>query len=217
MRVPNAPKRQMKPRYMVKNPHGELPKNAGEAIKPKTGRKSAWELSILPNRDKILDFYAKGATQERICVWLGIAKDAWHRALHNHPEFRELMTRARMQILHEVRGALISAALGGEREIKSIQKNPDGTETKRIQKIRVEPNVPAAVSVLKNAGEWSDNPVVDNAFADAVKSQKNFRAAVLSAMNLPADAPVRSTVADALGENEGKDVVDDDELAGFGA
>ena len=71
--------------------------------------------------------------------------------------------------------------------------------------------------MLKNAGEWSDNPVVDNAFADAVKSQKNFRAAVLSAMNLPADAPVRSTVADALGENEGKDVVDDDELAGFGA
>lgn len=217
MKVPNAPKRQIKPRFLVKNPHGELPANAGTPKKSNAGRKSAWELSILPNRDKILDFYAKGATQERICVWLGITKDSWHRALNNHIEFREAMTRARMQILHEVRGALISAALGGEREIKSIQKNPDGTETKRIQKIRVEPNVPAAVSVLKNAGEWSDNPVVDNAFADAVKSQKNFRAAVLSAMNLPVDAPVRSSANDTLGENAEKDVVGDDDLAGFGA
>lgn len=198
-----------------KNAAKDVPENAGTP-KHAGGRKSAWETHILPNMEKIIDFYAKGATQEKIRLWLGVSATAWFNALRGNEKFRNALTRARMGILHEVRGALISAALGGERKITSI-KEVDGKKIKYIQKVNAEPNVPACLAILKNSGDWSDNPVVDNAVASEAESKKNYRERVLASLGVPVDAKPRSVPADALGEDAEKNIVRDEELPSFGA
>lgn len=198
-----------------KNPNKDIPENAGKPKKV-AGRKSAWETHIAPNLDKIVDFYAKGATQEKIRLWLGLSANAWFNTLRERSEFRDALTRARMGVLHQVRGALLSAALGGERKITSI-KEVDGKQIKYIQKVAAEPNVPACLAILKNAGDWSDNPVVDNAVASDAESKKNYRERVLASLGIPSDSKPRSVPADALGEKAEKNVVKDDELPRFGA
>lgn len=178
----------------------------------KKGPKSLWDEIVVPNLDYAIELYSKGATFDKIHNHLGVSKDVWYEGLQKFPEIREKFMRARMTILHEVRGAMISAALGGEREIKEVMERPDGTKIKRIQKIRVEPNVAAGIAILKNAGEWSDNPVVDEAMAETAKTQAELNRRIAKELGL---SNPRSNAKDE--KNADKNVVSDEALGAMGA
>lgn len=170
-----------------------------------------WDERVVPHYEQAIELYSKGATFEKIHFFLGVSKDVWYEGLVAHPEFRERLVRARMNILHEVRGAMISAALGGEREEREVVKQPNGTEVKRIRKIRVEPNVAAGIAILKNAGEWSDNPLLDGAMAESAKSQAELNRKL--AEELGFDNP-RSSKKDE--KDTEKNIVRDEDLNNYG-
>lgn len=178
----------------------------------KKGPKSLWDEIVVPNLDYAVELYSKGATFDKIHNHLGVSKDVWYEGLQKHPDIRERFMRARMGILHEIRGALVSAALGGEREEREIVKHPDGSKTTRVRKIRIEPNVGAGISILKNAGVWSDNPIVDEALAEQNRTQADINKKIAEQLGF---INPRSTDKDEADTE--KNIVKDSELGGMGA
>jgi DNA-binding XRE family transcriptional regulator len=172
--------------------------------KPLKRRKTAWETVIAKNRETIVDMYSRGATKEKLATFLGISQPTFFAAEREHPDFAEQLVKARMRALDEVKGAMFKRAVGYTAERMSIRKI-DGKEVKFVERYEIPADVHAASMILKNAGEWSDNPVVDEAVAGALKTDDERRAEVCRILGIPDPGYDRSTPADALPEQEGCD------------
>lgn len=161
--------------------------------KSKGRRKSAWELVIAKNRARVVEMYSRGATKTKLAEFLGISLKTFLENEKAHPDFAAELVSARMVALDEVRGALFRRAVGYKVEKTSMRK-VNGVETRFIEKVEVPADVAACLAILKNAGEWSDNPVVDNAVAQALTDdEKRERACRI--LGIPNTGP-KSTSAD---------------------
>lgn len=160
----------------------------------KLGRKTAWELVIEPNRELLLDMYSRGATKEKLSLFLGISKQTFLASEAAHPEFAEALAKARIVALDEVRGALFKRAVGFK--ARRVNKRRIGDKTVEfIEEYDVFPDVSAGAMILKNAGEWSDNPVVDDAISQVLTNdEKRERACRI--LGIPNPGFDRSTEED---------------------
>ena len=168
----------------------------------KSGRKSAWETVIRKNRETLIDMYSRGATKEKLAVFLGITPQTFANTEREHPDFSEELRRARIKALDDVKGAMYKRAVGYRAKRVNKRICADGREVKFIEEYEVPPDVSAGSMILKNAGEWSDNPVVDDAVAGALKTDDERRAEVCRILGIPDPGYDRSTPADALPEQE---------------
>lgn len=197
-------------------------------IKPKIGngneKRSAWVQKIKPNFDKIIELYSRGATKTQLCEMLAISFMTWLETEKKHPEFFAAITRARMNLCDDVRGAMYRAAIGYSTKRKSIRGvpflNKKGEEELRkvqfVEEIEVPPNVPAQIAFLKNVGGWSDNPTVDNAVAESLTASTNTLAELQRKLGF-FDATGKVAVRSSSKDIENLDIVSDEDLAAFGA
>ena len=91
-------------------------------------KKTMWELKILPNKDKIIEWIENGASERQIVAQLGISYQCWLDTKERHPkEMEEIIDRPRAILVGKLKGALISRALGYsyEEEITEIKQDVD--------------------------------------------------------------------------------------------
>lgn len=148
-----------------------------------SGRKPRYETHVLARFTEIERWAKNGATERQIAKNLGIAYSTLNQYKVDHPELVELIKKARLDVVMEVRGALIRRALGyGYDETKEVTERvkwPDGMYSKlidagftpeelgeaRVVKTEVAhkqmaPDVAAANLVLKNydKNNWANDP-----------------------------------------------------------
>lgn len=173
--------------------------------KPKVKRrKTAWETVIAKYRETVVDMYSHGATKAKLSEFLGITVPTFLAAEREHPDFAEQLVKARMRALDEVKGAMFKRAVG-YRATRINKRRVGDREIVVEEEYEIPADVQAASMILKNAGEWSDNPVVDEAVAGALKTDDERRAEVCRILGIPDPGYDRSTPADALPEQEGCD------------
>lgn len=130
----------------------------------KRGRKSAYDTTIKPRFDDILEWLRNGATEKQIYENLGIGKDAFYKYKREKPEFAELIKKGRETLVKQLRGALVKKAFGfGYVEKKTVKfKNEDGEIIERVEtyeKVAL-PDVAALNLCLKNydSDDWANDP-----------------------------------------------------------
>ena len=186
---------------------GKGDENKKPAAKHKLVKRTAWETVISKNQKKLLDMYARGSTKTKLAQFLGITLKAFIENERRHPEFSEELARARVIALDEVRGAIFKRAVGFK--AKRVNKRKIGDkEIVFMEEYEVPPDVTACSMILKNSGEWSDNPVVDEAVAGALSDEER-RARACRILGVPDPGFDRSTNAD--------DEDDEDETEGGNA
>lgn len=188
------------------------------------GARTAWETVIKPNLDKLIELYSRGATKQQLQEMLHISRQTWYNCEAEHEEFYDALTRARINLCDDVRGAMYKSACGFKTQRKSLRGvpfiNKHGHEEIRkvqfVEEIEVPPSVPAQIAFLKNVGGWSDNPVVDNALAENLSNQNDILAEMRLRLGMR-DLTPRSTVADTAPDKLDVDIVSDDDLKRLGA
>lgn len=155
------------------------------AVKSKVGRKSAWDVVIFKNRETLIDMYSRGTTKAKLAQFLGISLPTLLAAEREHADFAEDLAKSRIKALDEVRGAIFKRAVGFR--VKRINKRilADGSEIKFVEEYEVPPDVQACSMILKNEGEWSDNPVVDDALAGSLLTDDEKRARACRILGIP--------------------------------
>lgn len=133
--------------------------------KRKNGRPNAYYDRILPNISKIEEQLRNGATEKQVAHNIGVTESTWKHHKRNQEYFRNKCFRAREALVQELRGKLISKALGFEyKEMEITQKAGEkGVETitKTIIKQSL-PDVAALNLALKNydKNNWSNDPAM---------------------------------------------------------
>lgn len=128
------------------------------------GRKNAYDTMISPRRDEILKWVKYGATEKQIANNLGISTTTFYKYKAENPEFSELLKKGRLELVLQLRGALVKKALGGFEysETRKTTKNEGGEETtvtETITKVAL-PDVAALNLCLKNYDpeNWANDP-----------------------------------------------------------
>lgn len=127
------------------------------------GRKSKYESDIKPRFDEIKSWCSIGATDKEIIECLGISKDTFYSCKKKHPEFSELIKRARKKPLLEIKAALFKRAIGFQYdEIETVTDNEGRSRTRIITKT-VNPDPVSAMILLKHwdkEGGWTNDPAM---------------------------------------------------------
>lgn len=117
------------------------------------GRKSRYQINILPHLDEIEKLVEKGYTELSIAKKYGVSEQTFNTYKKKHPELVSALKRGRATVESLVRNAILELALGGYK-----------TETKDTPKGIVEtvkyypPNLPACLQILRNykTSDWKE-------------------------------------------------------------
>ena len=140
-------------------------KNENRQPRNKRERPNAYYTRILPNMKKIEEQLRNGATEKQVAHNIGVSTAVWKWHKKRQEYFRNKCFHAREALVQELRGKLISKAMGFEyKETEIIEKAGDkGVETitKTIIKQAL-PDVAALNLALKNYDKdnWSNDPAM---------------------------------------------------------
>lgn len=127
------------------------------------GRKSRYESDIKPRFDEIERWCSIGATDKEIIECLGISKDTFYSCKKKHPEFSELIKRARKKPVMEIKAALHRRAIGFQyEETETITDNEGFSRTRKVVKTAL-PDPASAMILLKHwdkDGGWTNDPAM---------------------------------------------------------
>lgn len=141
------------------NPKFENPKKNAQ------GRPNAYYERILPNMDKIVEQLRGGATEKQVAYNIGVTPSVWKKYKREQKYFRDKCFHAREPLVEQLRGAIITRALGFEYTEKEVTEKATekGTETvtKTMYK-RALPDVAALNLALKNydKNNWANDPAL---------------------------------------------------------
>ena len=128
------------------------------------GRKNAYDELIAPRLEEISEWAKLGATEKQIAKNLNIAQCTFCKYKKEKAEFSEALKKGRLELVTELRGALVKKALGGfsYSETRKTTKNECGEETtvtETITKVAL-PDVAALNLCLKNydPDNWANDP-----------------------------------------------------------
>ena len=108
---------------------------AGEE-KKKAGRKGKYETHVLPFFEQIEKYLNDGASEKQIAECLDVSYAAWNKYKVDYPEFGELCRKPRIELVKNLRSALIKKALGFEyEEKKTYYRKPRGADDSEIEYI----------------------------------------------------------------------------------
>ncbi len=133
--------------------------------------KSKYETHVKPRFDEIEKWVSEGATQENIAKKLGISVRALLNYLRDYSDFADLFKRGRKDLVAQLRGALITKALGFNQLTKKAIKcktidYKDGKKVKEKEEVifyneesYFPPDVAALNLALKNYDKknWSND------------------------------------------------------------
>lgn len=88
----------------------------------KVGRRSNYDTNIKPYLDKIDEWLNDGATEKQIADALGVAYSSWNNYKNAHPELDEICRKPRVNLVLNLRGSLVTKALGFTHKTKKAMK-----------------------------------------------------------------------------------------------
>ncbi len=101
------------------------------------GRSFEWNNIVKPRLGQIESWIRCGMTQAQCAAALGIAEATWHRFKKRHEELAEVVERARIPVIAELRSTLLDLALGRcTKEVTktSVRKDEAGHDIKVVEK-----------------------------------------------------------------------------------
>lgn len=129
------------------------------------GRKS--KLDIIKDNLEHIEKWAKlGATEEQIAESLGVSRSAFSEYKKQYPELNDLIKKARMNLVIELKGTLVERAKGFTYEekkqyIKKDEVTGNKTQYTEISTKQALPDVAALNLCLKNWDkEWQNDPAL---------------------------------------------------------
>lgn len=160
-------------------------KKAGAIV----GRPSRYDTDIKPHLDEIRKAVEAGATVEEIAKAFNIAVSTLHKYKAEKKELKDAFARGRVQVVIEIKAALLKKALGFEyEEEKRVgRKDKDGENIILVEKYKrySAPSETAAAMLLRNYDEtWRDN---DKASAEIKRQEADLRKAIAEASNFDLD------------------------------
>lgn len=84
------------------------------------GRPSKYETYVKSRFNEINEWLKQGATEKEICKNLGINNDTWIKYKKKYNELNELVKKARVKPVEEIKAALLKRAVGFQYEEKKI-------------------------------------------------------------------------------------------------
>jgi hypothetical protein len=126
--------------------------------------KSKYDSHVRPRFYDIEQWLKNGLDEKQVIANLGIGKTSWESYKHKHPELTDLIKRAIVKPVQEVKDSLYKMATGFYYHVDEPVKvkNADGSET--VQTVRLckfkAPETAAICFYLKNKAkdEFADNP-----------------------------------------------------------
>lgn len=127
------------------------------------GRKSKIEI-VKENLDHIKKWAELGATEEQIAESLGISRSAFSEYKKNNKELNDIIKKARINLVIDLKGTLVERAKGFNYEekkqyIKKDEVTGNTTQYTEITTKKALPDVAALNLCLKNWDkEWQNDP-----------------------------------------------------------
>lgn len=99
------------------------------------GRKSKYETHIKPYFEQIDKWLNGGASEEQCAKQLNISYATWGNYKNRYPEFKELCNKPRVDLVSDLRSALVKRALGFSYEEKKqyITEDESGNKKKHTE------------------------------------------------------------------------------------
>ncbi len=149
------------------------------------GRPSRYKSEIEPHLQEIKKAVEAGATDKEIADAFGLSVSTIYEYKKKYPDFSRAFARGRVQVVFEIKAALLKKALGFEyEEEKRVgRKDKDGENIILVEKYKrySVPSETAAAMLLRNYDEtWRDN---DKASAEIKRQEADLRKAIAEASN----------------------------------
>lgn len=90
--------------------------------------KTAWEKTILPNKEAIMKMYSQGAGDFEVWTTLKLSKALWYDQKKKHPEIEEWISESRSRIVGLLKSTLFKRAMGFTYEEKITEIKQDINE-----------------------------------------------------------------------------------------
>ena len=114
----------------------------------KMGRKNKYWTHVKPHLKEISE-YKRTMTEAQICKKLGVGRSAFNKYKNEHPELVAALHAGTVDLISDLKGALIKKALGFELKEKVVTVDSDGLTTKTTYK-EIPPDLGSIHLLLKN-------------------------------------------------------------------
>lgn len=116
------------------------------------GRKSKYDKQVKPFLNQVDKWLNDGATEKQVAEALGVAYSSWSNYKNQFKELKDLCDKPRVNLILDLRGALVKEAKGYMYEEKKtyIRKDEDGNESKYTEIVQkyARPNTNAIFGAL---------------------------------------------------------------------
>lgn len=115
----------------------------------------------------VLAMRRRGDNYDTIARMLGLSEAHIHRYMDWFPEFRAVMTLAKMDYVAHLENAAAIAAAGHVKELTN-EKVVDGVPVKYTKQVYVPPNATVLIAALKQYAGWADATTVNGSLEFSV-------------------------------------------------
>lgn len=128
----------------------------------KRGRKGLYETHVKPFFEQIDKMLNNGASEEQVAEALGISYSSFNNYKKQYKELDELCSKPRVNLVDDLRSALVKRALGFKYEEKRqyITRDADGNERKHTEIITKEA-LPDTTAIFGALNLYDENYVKD--------------------------------------------------------
>lgn len=128
----------------------------------KRGRKGLYETHIKPYFEQIDKMLNDGASEEQVANALGVSYSSFNNYKKQHKELDDLCKKPRVNLVEDLRSALVKRALGFKYEEKRqyITRDADGNERKHTEIITKEA-LPDTTAIFGALNLYDDTYVKD--------------------------------------------------------
>lgn len=154
------------------------------------GRPSKYETNVKPYFEQIKKWLEQGATERQIAEQLGVAYSTYNDYKTKYSEFAELVKgNSRVQLVEELRGALVKRALGFEYKEKKeyVRTDPEtGLPTKYVE-ITTRQALPDTTALFGALNIYDPDYVRDKKNHELREKDYELRKAIAQANNFDLD------------------------------
>lgn len=154
------------------------------------GRPSKYETNIKPYFEQIREWLQQGATEKQIAKQLGVAYSTYNDYKVKYPEFAELVKGSnRVQLIAELRGALVKKALGFEYKEKKegVKTDSETGEATKYVEITTKYIPPDTTAIFGALNIYDPDYVRDRKNHELKEKDYKLREAIAKANNFDLD------------------------------
>lgn len=159
------------------------------------GRPSKYETNVKPYFEQIRKWLKQGATERQIAEQLGIAYSTYNDYKVKYSEFSEVVKgNSRVELVEELRGALVKKALGFEykekKEYIKVEVDDEGKEVGRRNKyleITTKQSLPDTTALFGALNIYDPDYVRDKKNHELREKDYELRKAIAEANNFDLD------------------------------